>query len=444
MRRLLLPWLCCALACGSDPEPADNSTPVPLGDGGVLDAAGQLDGSPLQRDGDTVAPDAHTVDDGAVASPARACKVQPSLAFHAQASSPNGMTFDSPFECGAAGHVLQRSGPPENRANLVILGDGYRQAELATTFNEHAQRFTQHMFSAEGEPYASYRKYINVCSLDLPSNQSGTDIPDENVQVDTALDGNGSDNTRLGLVDDRKVDAALDRLLAGTRIDPDFIAVSLNVNRWFNSGGRLMVWSGGRAGKPDVALHEAGHSFHGLADEYGGNTGRYTGAEVRELNVTIDPSGARWKDWLGYEQPGVGRIGAYEGGRYYDKGIFRPSQNSKMNQVPALHNAPCMEKIVRDLYRLVRPVDAWTNNSDELDNPCALELVLVDAARVKVEWKLDGALLAGESGARLELAAHPLAPGLHNVEARVLDETPWVRGDRAGLEQRLGWSVKVP
>jgi hypothetical protein len=377
--------------------------------------------------------------------PARACNAQTSLTVPLQAGYAPGTTFDMPFDCGASGHLLHQSGPPENRVNLVILGDGYREEELATSYHEHVTRFVAQMFSAEGEPYLSYAKYFNVCSLDVASNQSGTDIPDENVWVDTAFDGNGSDNTRLGLIDDRKVTASLDSLLAGTRIDPDFIAVTLNVNRWFNSGGWLMVWSGARPGKPDVALHEGGHSFHGLADEYGGNPGnRYGGQDVSEPNVTTDPTGARWQEWLGYEQPGVGRIGAYEGGRYYDRGIYRPSPNSKMNQVPALHNAPSMQKIVQDIYRLVRPVDAWTNDEGELDNPCTLELALVDPARVEVTWTVNGVSADADDEAHFDVVNRLSEPGSYTIEARVYDPTALVRGDRTSLEQTIRWSVRIP
>src|SRR5687768_13543655 len=195
MKRQLLPWLCCVFACGSDVEPAEQRTPAAASDGAVSDAAATLDGSAEQPAVDAAPRDASATSESDGASqPARNCKAASRLSFQAQASYPAGVTYETPFDCGPAGHVLQQSGPPENRVNLVILGDGYRQAELATIFNEHVTRFVQHMFSAEGEPYASYRKYINVCSIDVASNQSGTDIPDENVQVDTAFDGNGSDN----------------------------------------------------------------------------------------------------------------------------------------------------------------------------------------------------------------------------------------------------------
>ena len=56
------------------------------------------------------------------------------------------------------------------------------------------------------------------------------------------------------------------------------------------------------------------HPFAGLADEYGGDPTRYTGPEPFQANITTDPTGAKWAAWLGYDQPGIGVIGAYEGG----------------------------------------------------------------------------------------------------------------------------------
>ncbi len=415
-------------------EPYDGGRSTGSASGNGYDADSG-DAEPVQDDASAAVADSGT---------ARACDAESPLSFQGQASYPASTSFDTPFDCGSAGTLLEAGGPPENRVNLLILGDGYRQSELEATYTDHASRFVKQMFSAEGEPYLQYRKYINVCRLNVASAQSGTDIPDENVQVDTAFDGNGSDRTRLGLIDPRKVNAALDRLLSGTRMDPDWIAVSLNVSRWFNSGGSIMVWAGANPGKPDVALHEAGHSFHALADEYGGNAGTYSGEEPREINVTADPGAARWKHWLGYEQPGVGRIGAFEGGRYFNRGVYRPSPNSKMNQVPALHNAPCMEKVVQDIYRLVRPVDAWTKNDAELLNPCTLALVLVDPARVKVEWKVDGQGVVTTDPSLFDAARQLSAPGQYTVSARVHDDTSLVRGERTGLEQTISWSVRVP
>ena len=95
--------------------------------------------------------------------------------------------------------------------------------------------------------------------------------------------------------------------------------VTVNDTKYGGSGGSFAVYAGGNSSAPELAMHELGHSFSNLADEYEGNTGAYFGPEPAEVNVTKDAGGAKWSHWLGYEQPGIGTIGAYEGGRYYSR-----------------------------------------------------------------------------------------------------------------------------
>ena len=82
-----------------------------------------------------------------------------------------------------------------------------------------------------------------------------------------------------------------------------------------------------------IAIHELGHSVGGLADEYFTEGTTYPGGEPREPNVTTDPRGTKWASDLGRNTPDGGVIGAYQGGRYYERGIYRPSQDSLMRNI---------------------------------------------------------------------------------------------------------------
>ncbi len=86
-----------------------------------------------------------------------------------------------------------------------------------------------------------------------------------------------------------------------------------------------------------VAAHELGHSFAGLADEYGG-PGRYSGPEPSQVNITTvaDPAQVKWREFVGRE--GVSTV---EGGGYYDSGLWRPTHGS------------CMMRALQDQYCLV-------------------------------------------------------------------------------------------
>lgn len=347
------------------------------------------------------------------------------------------------LDCGARGHAVLDSGIGENRVNFVILGDGYTADELDDVYVSHVNRMLAEMYGEElGLPHYLYPSFFNICRIDVVSNESGVDIPDEGVEVDTAMDGWGSDDTRLGLIDLDKFQAELDDAMSTANIEPDWAAVTLNTDRWFNSGGYPMIWSGGTS-PVDVALHEGGHTFHGLADEYGGDPGPYTGGEPAEPNVTADSAGTKWSEWLGYDQDQIGEIGTYEGGRYYDTGIWRPSGNSKMNLVPARHNAPSVQKVILDIYTLVRPIDDFAPKTSG-DLPPALGLRIVDEDMLEVDWEVDGELVLEGAGPRIWTDELELSPGSHEVAARVYDPTPWVRSDHSSLEQRVVWQVETP
>ena len=79
---------------------------------------------------------------------------------------------NTPLDCGAMGTAVENHGPPANRLNYVIVGDGYSQAELATggTLDKHIQAMITKRFSDPiGQPYLRYRNFINICVLRIPS-----------------------------------------------------------------------------------------------------------------------------------------------------------------------------------------------------------------------------------------------------------------------------------
>ena len=147
--------------------------------------------------------------------------------------------------------------------------------------------------------------------------------------VDTALDAGNSFDEFHG----RKVldfDWGLANLEFSTSenfgIDPDIKIVMVN-----GTGG---VASGDIAAtEPDAGtlVHEVGHSFARLADEYWYSGNDYEGSySYRTTNVSDEPLGLPWSHWLGYDDPYTGVVSAFEGAGYHETGLFRPSENSMM------------------------------------------------------------------------------------------------------------------
>ncbi len=363
------------------------------------------------------------------------------------------------LDCGASDIVFESNGPPDNRVLYVILGDGYTSDMLDTVFKEHIENMlyrglnrqgeAQGMFNEIAQPYLRYRKFINICALKVASNDPCVDDDDvAGDECDSVFNGHGADGSRLGYVDRNAVTAAITRLLP-SNLDVDWRSVTINAgpDNWWNAGGSIMVWNGGyepRNRSASVALHEGGHAFHRLADEYGGSDcSRQPGAEI---NVTLDPTGRdKWGEWLSpqpFDDTGrTGLHGAFEGGYYCDTGRYRPTDNSQMNQLPDYYNMPSMQKIVRDIYAIVDPIDSHTDNASPLTNPTQLVVSVIDPAVIKVDWSVDGTVVQANGGQCFTPSG--LAPGSHTVIARAYDDTEWVRGDRNDLEQSVSWTVEI-
>ena len=349
---------------------------------------------------------------------------------------------DYDLDCGPSGVALEGHGPPSNRVNYVIVGDGYSQDQLDTLFLEHVKKMLAPRFTAEFEPYLRYRNFVNICALKVPSMQSGITMQMGN----TAFDGYGNDESRLGYINDSKVNAKIQELLP-KEIEVDWKSVVLNDSSWWNSGGRIMVWSGGHKDAALAAEHEGGHAFEILADEYGGDC-TFSGSEDRmRVNVTMDKvdTANKWKLWLDFDQtPGTGKQSTFEGAQFCDKGAWRPSDKSVMNMLwdSSYYNSISRENGVRQIYEMVKPIDDSTPST--VTAPQVLEVKVVDPAVLKVDWSVDDEVVAANGGASFDVAAQQLGAGSHEISARAYDDTEWVRGDRAKLEQTVQWTIRVP
>jgi len=124
--------------------------------------------------------------------------------------------------------------------------------------------------------------------------------------------------------------------------------------------GVLGMGGGGIAnvGRPDksITVHEFGHAFTGLHDEYTGNPNPPTHV-IRGVNAatTNDPKEVPWRHFLEKRVKGVG---IYEGGATYNKGVWRPARTCAMNAAGDTQFCPvCREANVLAIYGHVNPID---------------------------------------------------------------------------------------
>ncbi len=209
------------------------------------------------------------------------------------------------------------------------------------------------------------------------------------------------------------------------RLEPSWTAVVLNQNLWENTGSVLMLWSGANDEAPGAALHEGGHGFHGLADEYGSCTGLgcgedtngsgVAGTEYQEVNTTGNPetTDGKWNLWFGDVQKAIkdpngdatGVQSSFSGSRYEspEDGRYRPSDNSMMNSLFGLSadtsfNSVSREQMVFSIWQFVRPIDSTVPAQGVVSGPGNLQVNVIDPLVINVDWSVDGELVAENAG----------------------------------------------
>lgn len=190
-------------------------------------------------------------------------------------------------------------GDPHGCVDIAIVGEGYT-ADEAAKFEADVKRFAKLMIGHE--PYASHRDRINVRGALLPSQESGCDEPSRGVHKRTALgctfDSLGSE--RYMLTEDNR--AMRDIAQA---VPYDVLYIMVNHERYGGGGiyNLFCTFTSDNQWSEYVFLHEFGHSFAGLADEYYTSNVAYTdfyppGLEPGDRNITalLDPANLKWAD----------------------------------------------------------------------------------------------------------------------------------------------------
>jgi hypothetical protein len=210
-------------------------------------------------------------------------------------------------EAPQAGDVVYKaleSGDPHDKVDLVFLAEGYT-LEAKDKFKVDVDRFAAFLF--EVEPYKSRRSSFNVTGVFQPSPEGGMDEPRQGRYKRTVLDAafNAFDLDRYMLIEQ----GHRLRDLAG-QVPYDAIVVLVDSPRYGGGGiyNDYAVTTVDNERSPGVFIHEFGHAFAGLADEYYASEVSYNdfypkGVEPLEPNITalLDPAALKWKDLLSPE-----------------------------------------------------------------------------------------------------------------------------------------------
>ena len=212
-------------------------------------------------------------------------------------------------ETTAAGDFVYealRSGDPHDKVDFVFLAEGYT-AEDKDKFKADVDKMTAFLFTVE--PYKTAKARFNVRGVFRPSAERAMDEPRQGVYKKTVLDAsfNAFDLDRYMLIEK---DHRMHEIAA--QVPYDVIIVLVNSKRY--GGGSIAfdycVSTTDNERSKQVFVHELGHSFGFLADEYYTSEVAYNdfypkGVEPLEPNITalLDPDRVKWKDLL---SPGIG------------------------------------------------------------------------------------------------------------------------------------------
>ncbi len=351
--------------------------------------------------------------------------------------------------------TIVNNGVDAKRVKYVFLSDGYQAGEL-NTFITQATAVKTFIFTQP--PYQQYQNFFNFYAIRVPSMQSGADHP-------ANAGDEASSPPQPVLVADTYFNSTFDafgihRLVVpqnGTAINnvltanfPTYnqVVVLVNSNYYGGSGGTYATNTVDPSAN-EVAIHEIGHSFANLADEY-----EIDGqGEKANRTTNTNPATVKWKNWLGYNN-GTGAIGIYNIG--VAGGWQRPHQNCKMRYLGVPFCAVCKEAFINKIYSLVTPIYEYLPASSMLTVSATTNfsatLTLPIPNTLTTEWKLNGTSLGagtstgGGTGVNINITPGQLNVGANTLTLFVTDGTTLSRSylPGTGYVFSQSWTLAPP
>jgi hypothetical protein len=260
------------------------------------------------------------------------------------------------------------------------MGDGYTEQYMETgtgKYETDMRTAADHFFSVY--PLSQYRNYFNIYMVTAISNEEGISIRSPRTDVDTKFEtlweGAGSTGISCNYSTVIEYVNAVSELSLS---ELDNVTVLLPINKYIYAGTCMMrLYSNQRSGQGfsismcpvgssfrEIVVHEsAGHGFAKLTDEYIHYV-RETYPEEDKADDIIGKSYDWYENidfypdimqttWSGFaNNPKYSMVGTFEGAQMYGKGIWRPEENSCMNNNVLYFNAPSRWAQVRRIMYL--------------------------------------------------------------------------------------------
>ena len=247
--------------------------------------------------------------------------------------------------------TLQTAQDTSRCIHIAFLAEGYRTNEM-DIFLKDAAEATEALFAHE--PFKAMRNRFNIIAVKAPSADSGTSEPSKGVWKNTALHSHFDTFYSNRYLTTLRLKAVHD-WLAG--LPYEHIIILVNTHQ-YGGGGILNSYNLSMTHHPSfkpVVVHEFGHSFAGLADEYA-----YDFEEIPMYPLDVEPweqnittkvkFSDKWQDMMG----NVPSVGLIEGAGYSLKGIYRASHDCRMRTNDTPEFCPVCQRAIQ------RVIDFYT------------------------------------------------------------------------------------
>lgn len=359
--------------------------------------------------------------------------------------------------------TLIYNGNPANRINVVIMGDGYTAAQQAQ-FRADALANANYFFTIP--PFNIYRNFFNFFAIEAISVQSDIDHPgtgsDEGTYVGhpigpvkTVNNFFNSTFDYLGSVH-RLIGSGSTALINSTATanfpQYDYITILANSTYYGGSGGTIS-YSSVNTSATEIFIHEFGHSFGLLQDEYSGSACAATG--VQKINTSgVSDTNVVWKNWLtrpfpSYPTPlatNCSTIGIYVGGDLCNTNRYHPKCDCKMRILGVPFCEVCAEQLVYRIDTSINYIDSYlpaTTTPTVCRNTTqtfSANIVNTTTNTVKASWYVNGALVSNNS-TTFNLNTTTYGVGTHTVRLVTIDTSSLARKRLATYSRT--WTVTV-
>jgi hypothetical protein len=335
---------------------------------------------------------------------------------------------------------ILNNGSNDKRINIAVLGDGFTTAQQSS-FVSSAQSTINYLFTKS--PYTEYKNYFNAYAVKVVSTQSGVKHPGTATDVTEPVIPVSNPTNYLGSGFDFGVHRCIysnttnkvAQVLAANVPDYDITYVLGNSTEYGGCGGTYAFASLNSASN-EIVVHELGHSFGKLADEYWfAGTGESPNKTQNSNTATV-----KWKNWVGLNSVGVYPF--TESPSWY-----RPHQNCEMRYLDRQFCSVCKEAIIERIHSLVSPVDSYTPGNTTTVNVSSnitftVNEILPIPNTLVNSWKLNGTTLSA-TGNSLTITPSQLNTGSNTLLFSVTDNNPLIKvtGHNAVHFANVTWTL---